>query len=431
MLLRHMTIIITVTALAVFGAVLSGCGPTVVYPVTTLPVAKQASLVESVSPAEVMVRASGKGIHPGKQKRLGLAVEDARRTAVWFVLHAPVDPLLQTEAEERKFAMIEASFYNTENLSKYITWESEIQGVVLNVMEEGRSIGKQVTKTFKVNKELIKEDLSALGIVTATSELSEELGTPILMVLPDMPKGASPFAGLNRPRFKTAALAAESYLTALRYDVIVPEAAAALDDQVIGQQMIAGLDDDPSYCLALAMGSDIYMTCFADVEKGQYGTRKASVGMRAYETTTARLLGSETGFSRARPAAEAVVIEEAARDAVDKVLSRITAYWKEDIERGVQYKVVASIAGTLESERVEAIQFAFSDILGNACEKKKELILSPSTMDFLVWVDPGEFESASDLYRHIKQKLTAAAPGISVSKLSLNRKLLVLEISER
>lgn len=431
--MKHGSIAALLPALVLIalGACMSGCGPRVVYPVTTLPVAKEASLIESVSPAEVMVKASGKGIHPDKRKRLGLAIEDARRTAVWFVLHAPVDPLLQTTTEERKFTMIEPTFYSVENLAKYITWESEIQGVVLSVMQEGITIGKQVSMSFKVNKKLLREDLAAIGIVAAISDLAEEIGTPIIMVLPDTPGGASPFSGLDRPRFKAAAFAAESYLTALRYDVIAPEAAAAVDNQVIAQQMVAGLEDDPSYSLALAMGSDIYLTCSVDVERGQYGTRKASVGMRAYETTTARLLGSETGFSRSRPAAEAVVIEEAARDAVDKVLSRITAYWKEDIDRGIQFKIVGSFAGILDQERVESIQFAFSDILDDACEKKKELIISPSTMDLIVWVDPLEFESASDLYRHIKQKLTAAVPGISVSKLSLNRKLIVIEISER
>ena len=399
-------------------------------PQSTIPVSKEATFIESTSPSEVMIRATGQGIHKKKSKHTGLVVEDARRTALWYVLHAPVDPLLQTPDEVKKFSLIEDGFYNYDNLKKYLTWESGIEGVALSIKKDGKTVGKQVTMSFKINKKLLEDDLAAIGIVVSAAELSEELGMPSIMVLPEAGQGENPLSLLGKPKIQIGAAAIESYLTALKYDVLMPQAAAGLQDQVSGQQMIAGLEDDPSYSLALSMGSDIYITYSVHSEKTQYRTLKAAVGIKAYETTTARLLGTETGYSQARPTAEAVVVEEAVHDAIDRVLSRIQSYWKDDLERGVQYKIVAKISGVFDEDRIEDIQFAFSDILEDSCNKRKENIVSESTMDYQVWVDQDQFSEASKLYRHIKKLLPSEVTGIKVSKLALNRKLLILDIKE-
>ena len=64
--------------------------------------------------------------------------------------------------------------------------------------------------------------------------------------------------------------------------------------------------------------------------------------MRAFETTTARLLGAETGYSDESAAPATALVEAAMTNALDNVMSRINSYWQDDIKNGLQYKVIVT-----------------------------------------------------------------------------------------
>ena len=82
-----------------------------------VPRSKEAVFVESVSPAEVKVLATGIGV--GK-KLTKSALLDARRCAVYFVLFGGTDPLLQTREEKDKFQLVKGKYFSPERLSRYI-----------------------------------------------------------------------------------------------------------------------------------------------------------------------------------------------------------------------------------------------------------------------------------------------------------------------
>ncbi|MFQ6115878.1 MAG: DUF6175 family protein, partial [bacterium] len=308
------------------GAFLFGCAAKVPVPVSNLPEAKEATIIDWSNPAEILVNATGVG------PNTDAAILDARRSAVYVVLLGGSDPLLQTQEERLKFEPFQEDFYSQTNVANYIPWESrEIESRL--AIEEGARV--KITKHFKVNRRMIRDWLVEWGIVPPVLELIEAVGLPMIMVIPEVPKGKDPVETMNADvTLKHAAQVIESYLTNRRYDVQVPEQMRTLEGLVEAQQAFKGMEDDYSYQLALSIGSDVYITYTIDMQTRDAGgstVRKAIVGVRAYETTTARLLGTETGYSPERPVADLVVIEEAVHGAIDKVLSRINAYWKEDL----------------------------------------------------------------------------------------------------
>jgi len=393
-----------------------------------LPQLKQGSFVESYSPTEWMIRAAGIG-SGGKRAREMNALDDARKCAVYFCLYLGTDPLLGTDPEKQRFAPIEQEFFDIKNVMKYIAWESEEFSQRVKTAD-----GKQlkIEKTFRVNVGLLKEDLIAKGVLMATADLAVEMGLPQILVIPEVPKGENPLEAMERqPELKHATRSIESYLTARRYEVIVPEQQEFLNNYGETLRLIEGDNEDLSYKMALAIGSDVYVTFAVSIDRSYMGStenKKASVSVRAFETTTGRLLGSETGYSFERPAPDEVVTEEAVHDAIDKVLARVNAYWKEDLQRGVQYKVIFNIAGDFDRGQIEKIQNVLSEVISNVSKLNKENVATDKTVEYLVWAKPERYARARELYQDIRDQFDLDVPGAALERQQLNRKLLLLQI---
>jgi hypothetical protein len=242
------------------------------------------------------------------------------------------------------------------------------------------------------------------------------------MVIPETPKGQTPLQVFDsNPLARHAAAVIESYLTARTYEVQVPRAAEQLNDMSKMQAEVKGAEEDIAYQIALALGSDVYIVFNGSVTNG-----KASVQVKAYETTTARLLGTETGYSATRAGASMEpLVEEAINDAIDKVLSRVTAYWTKDLTDGIQYKLIFNITGSFGE--VQEVQDAISDIIDEAFAKSKENVATDKTMDYLVWAKKDEFSKARNVMRHIQKKMKGVA---KVSQIVLNKKLIIVGVSE-
>lgn len=404
-----------------------------------VPRAKQASLIESVSPTEITVRAKGTGywetkVHPKDKDNYLLqdAIADAKKSAIWWVLFGGTDPMLTTADEKNKFAGIEEEFFDINNIQQFIAWEGDnLLSRTMQTLDKDKKYQLHIEKAFKINKEMVANALSTKGVMASRSELADALGLPFIMVIPAVPKGQSPIAAMQRDaNLSHAGKVIEGYLTAKRYDVVVPEQQANLSELTAGQMAIAGTEEDYSYQLALSIGSDVYITYEITLEDAKFGAQKAVCNVRAYETTTARLLGTETGYSPAAQSSPKALIENAVNDAIDKVLARISAYWKEDMGRGIQFKVIISISPNFSEDDAEEVSFVFSDLLEEVTMKKKykENIVTKQTLDYLLWCDPAKYDKSTRLYRDIKKKFDKDFSDGVLKQININRKLVLLKV---
>ncbi|MFA4839772.1 MAG: DUF6175 family protein [Candidatus Neomarinimicrobiota bacterium] len=410
-----------------FIVLLLGFG--IVMAKSNLPVSREAVLVESTSPSEVMIRATGYGSGSDKASELDKRADnDAFKAAVWFVLFGGTDPLIQTDQEKAAFQPIQEDFFTKENLKQFKSWEADFYDTRLKI-DGGKKL--KVEKTFKINKALLQEDLVKKGVLAEVATIAGSVGLPSIMVIPESKYGKASLELLKTDaNLKKGAEVVESYLTARKYEVIVPEQQQVLQELSSAQNEIQGGEDDYSYLLALSIGSDVYISYNVAIETRKVGStvvKKGVVGCRAYETTTARLLGTETGYSPERATADAVLIEEAMNDAVDKVLSRITNYWKQDIQQGIQYKLVLSIANTFDKDDAETIIFGFGDLLKQVSKTYKENVVADYTYDVQIWCDATRYKSSSDIYRFLKQNYKGAG---ALTKVSVSRKLILLNVAD-
>jgi hypothetical protein len=387
-----------------------------------LPISREATFLESYSPTEVTIRASGIG------KNNAQAELDGRRSAVYFVLIGSTDPILQTNEERKAFEKIQDEIFDENNIKRYISFETtEYEQRVK--LSDGRV---KITKVYRVNKKLLTDDLIARNVIKPKEEITEAIGLPFIMVVPEAPKGVSPVDLLRSDRLlKKGAEVIESYLTARKYDVQVPEQMETLSELAQAQAGLKGVEEDYAYQLALAIGSDVYITYNVKVEKRYVGSteyRKAVVAARAYETTTARLLGTETGYSGEYAVPEEAVVEEAMNDAIDKVLSRIMAYWKEDLTRGLQFKLIFRITGNFDEDTHDEILLATEQVLKKVCNRTKQNVVTDQTLDYIVWVNPQKYNSPLALFRDIRSGIESQVP-VKVRRISANRKMLILEIT--
>ncbi len=400
------------------------------------PVSKQATLIETISSSELLIEATGvyhssEKSNKNKQKDVekngvNRAVEDAKRSAVYFVLFGGTDPLMRTQADKDKLMHRESFFYDMANVSRYVTYEDTkfIQRVMLD-----NGTGIRVVKRFRINKEFITRDLESMNIITRREEISEALGRPQLMVIPEVPKGKNPIDILrNDPVAKHAATVVESHLTAKQYEVLVPQQMEQLNTLNEAQLMLGDRQEDIAYKLAISIGSDVYITYSGAYEAGAYNTRRFGMTVRAFETTTGRLLGAETGYSQGRQGESLISIEEAMNGAIDAVLSRIDSYWREDMRRGVQYKMLISIDPSYSEDEAYEIQDVFMDAVKSIAKSSRENIATKQTIDYQVWVDPDRYSSSRALFRDLKRSFDASAYGAKLKTININRKMILLKV---
>jgi hypothetical protein len=407
---------------------------------SNLPRSREGTLIESSSPTEVMVQAGGIGYwKKGDSKKKDLdktlaktAEDDARKAAVYFVLFGGTDPLLSNDNERKAFEPYQEAFFDLKNITKYIAWEGdELISRTKKPIKKDKEYELHIQKVFKINKQLISDYLNSINILPARETLTEALGMPMIMVIPAVKKGENPIDVLmNNPNLSHGAKAIESYLTARQYDVVVPEQQANLSTLTSAQLSLKDVEEDYSYQLALSIGSDVYITYEVTITADKFNTKKASASVRAYETTTARLLGTETGYSPSANTADMVLIENAINDAIDKVLSRIMDYWKEDMTRGVQYKLIVSLSNDFDEDQAEEISFIFTDILTQITKNKKfkENIVTKQTLDYLLWCDPANYPQTTKLYRDLKSKFSEEYAEGVLKQVNINRKLVLLKV---
>ena len=140
----------------IISSFLTLCIATVVN--ATLPVSREASIIEVVSASEVSIE--GVGIYKSSEKsrrkrkkdvkKYGQekAIEDAKRAAVYYLIFNGTDPLLSTPEEINRFNKIENDFFQQENINELITYTAAQPNKVISL---DRREGVKVYMNFKVN----------------------------------------------------------------------------------------------------------------------------------------------------------------------------------------------------------------------------------------------------------------------------------------
>ena len=407
-----------------------------------LPISREAKLIEQISSSECMIEATGKYISSKKRLRrakkdvdkngLSQSVNDAKKSMLYYLLFGGTDPIISNQQETEKFNKYQDKYFKVDHINKYISWEEDGFQKKIKI-KDGK--GLKIVKRFKFNQSMLIKDLENDNILDSIKKLTNTLGNPSIMVIPSTSKDQNPVELLNsNVKIKHAASVLESYLTAKKYDVVVPSAVENINYQNSAQTFLGYREEDFSYQLALSIGSDIYITYTGAVESAGYGTEKYSMVVRAYETTTGRLLGTETGYSQSREGEVMVSIEEAMNDAMNNVLSRINNYWELDLMDGVQYKLIFNLSPDFDDDELESISFVIMDLLEDMTNKSKENISTAQTIDYLIWCDPKEYNKSTKIYRSIKKKFKSLIEDEDVdaklNKININRKSILLKIDK-
>lgn len=401
-----------------------------------LPESRQATFIENTSPTEVLIKAKGVGGKSGlfglkEEESVKLAEQDARKSAVYFVVYggAGLDGIIKSDEEKRKLAPIENEFFDNTNIQKFVSWEAN--GFDSRVkLAGGEKI--RVEKQFRINRKAIIDYLVDHRVIEKVEDVLEEIGMPTIMALPEVKAGQNPLTELqNNSILKQAASVIEAFLTQKKYEVIAPDQAQKIYEQQQAQMNVKGFEEDLSYAIAMSVGSDVYFTYSITIDSRKVGSsevRKVSAAIRAYETTTARLLGAETGYSEESAAPAAALAEAAITNAMNNVLSRVNSYWQDDIRNGTQYKIIFNITGNFDDDTKYDIADAAAKSLKSIANKTKENVVTDKTIDYLVWINDKDLQSPSSLFRGLRKEFKERFPEGKLKQIVLNRKLVILGV---
>ncbi|MBG90270.1 MAG: hypothetical protein CL521_00455 [Actinobacteria bacterium] len=402
-----------------------------------VPIAKQAVLQEAASSSEVVVLATGiyhtQGTKAWTKKRdvrkngLKNALLDAKRSALYVLLFSGTDPLLQTKDSELRFSAISEMFYSSSVMSDFIVFEgrSPKEKILMN-----NETSLKVLLELRINRERLRSYLEEQGVLEKRESLVEKMGRPMLMVLPQAKGEQSPLALLSQDEnLGHAAGVIQSALTSRQYEVVLPDQIKMIQELSSGQYQLSDSGVDMSYQLAMSVGSDLYLDYQVTQSESDYDTQQFAVSIRAFETTTGRLLGAETGYSEMRKGADFLSIEEAVQNSLDQVLSRIMNYWKTDLVKGGQYKVLVRIPDNIfDRSELEQVQDSMLDVLSSMSNYTKESLITNATMDLIIWCDVDRYSTPRKVYRAIRDQFNLVNNRARLVLVNQNRKLVLMTL---
>jgi len=252
---------------------------------------------------------------------------------------------------------------------------------------------------------------------------------PTIMVLPRTEEnGPTPLAVLQSNEYaKQTHAAITSFLTSQEYRVTDLAQLSQVSKQVGLVSSVRNHADDPLKLAAQAIGADVYIGFEGKVTSTEKGSQTVLI-LSAFETTTARLLGTTTSPGANSTSGGLSAIDAAARDSIGRLMEKVKAYWKTDNSKGLQYKVEIRYKG-IDDE----LRMALSDSITNAIEDnfpiREELTSTPTSAEYLVWAPREKFGSSNRVSQVFRGKLNRR--DVKVIEVYKNRKLVILEISPK
>ena len=272
--------------------------------------------------------------------------------------------------------------------------------------------GVKLDVVVKINVKELRRKLEAAHLITKGTDLAEKLGNPSILIAPEGSDGRQ-IAPAQRYIVDTLA----SFFTQQKYDLVDAGAMRNLSNMQGAVTAIEGVLDDPIAQIASLIGADIYVTFSAGLTQ----TVKASASLKAYETTTAKLIASATGESSHYPAGYPAedAVREAVNDGVPKMFEDLSGYWHDDIAKGRKY--LFSIAGDLSNREQQKA-------LRKELEEVGDLRLTVKTAQRFSGTVRAK-GSSDDVEEKIEDAITAA--GFSQVKLVLStRQMFIFAVEE-
>lgn len=362
-------------------------------PIIIEPNSHQVTFIESTSTAETMLRATGSG------SNMDFAIVDSKRAAVWFTLFGGDKPILQTPAERNQFKAVQNGVYK--NANKYVSYDGGIKG---KKIEGGQT---HVDKIYRINIQLLKDDLVAQGIIKLTDELEEDAVLPVIAIVPS-------FGYDDKDLMKHGMDVVAEYLQDRDFEVKVLDGKNKTKPMLKKALAVSG-NIDPMYMLALENGSDIYIEYNPRID-GE-GFQKAAVSIKAYYTATSKQVAATTGYSASRRGANSrALLQEGTNDAADKVTSQILKSWKKETRKGRSFKVVV----TVSSRHAKNAYMPLTDALSDSCRITEEKA-GASVFDFVVRCK--KIDSSRALLKAVSNSYTG--PGQIFRELTSGSMLLI------
>lgn len=267
---------------------------------------------------------------------------------------------------------------------------------------------------------------SATTETYANASAVQDIGQPIIMVSPNLSlKDGVPDASAESPYSRTTAEAINGYLTKKNYEVKSVDGQAELNSILEMQSDIANSEDDLSYLASVALDADIYIKYSSEVTNDE-----VSVEVSAYETSTARLLGSQSAVVRNNGHTSKININSnigaAVRKAMPGLEQKILGYWKMDLAKGTQYKVVVSIKGEYSDSQTEDLHDAIMKGLKSNFNSVKVNIMTAKTLDFVIYANPMKYKDSQEIYSKLRQIFKPIA---ETKKNNITRKLILMELN--
>lgn len=261
----------------------------------------------------------------------------------------------------------------------------------------------------------------------ATAKAVQVPAKPVIMVLPTT--NAKGISGLQQvssdPLSKAAMDGLNDYLAKKNYEVKSLEGSTELEHIIQLQNDIAGNDEDLAYLASLALNADIFIKYSGSMDAKGFVT----VELKAYEATTARLLGSQSSSVDSHGRTELVDqqanFKTAAKKAMPSIEKQIATYWNEDLKYGTQYKVIMNITGSYESTQLEDLEDRITQSLKAKFSKVKVNSMTAKTLDIVVYASATDYEDVNDVYRTIRETIRSVA---ETKKQNITKKLIVMEI---
>jgi hypothetical protein len=238
-------------------------------------------------------------------------------------------------------------------------------------------------------------------------------------------KGSSPMEVVsNNPFAKAVMEGINEYLTEKGYEVRSLEGSEDLSNLIQMQGDISGNGDDMSYIAGLALGADVYIKFSGSIKNDM-----VNVELSAYETSTARQLGSKTGMVQNHGNSkdkQRYLVISAAKKALPALEKTILSYWNEDAKKGVQYKVVLRIGERFQGSRLEDLQDLSISSLRSTFKSVRVNNVTERTIDIIVYADPEVYPDAYAVYSAIKSAVSSSA---QAKKNNIVNKLIILELN--
>ena len=256
-------------------------------------------------------------------------------------------------------------------------------------------------------------------------EVLQDYTQPIIMVSPALNAKGETQEIVTDNYSNAVQEAIHSYLTKKNYEVKSVEGQETLNEILQMQNDIANTEDDLSYLAGIALDADIYIKFKQEVTNDE-----VSVELSAYEASTARLLGSQTSTVRNNGHTSKINIASnlgaAVRKAMPGLETKILSYWKNDLSKGNQYKVVINIKGEYSDSQTEDLHDAIMKGLKGNFNSVKVNVMTAKTLDFVIYSSAVKYKDPQEVYSKIRQILKPLA---DTKKNNITRKLILMELN--